>query len=418
MRIKIDSGIYLSVIPTQQFKTTQISIQFLAPLRREAVGARTLLTSMLETSSARYPTQDLLAAELEHLYGASFGIGVARSGQIHRVAADIRVLADAYTDRPLFPEACQFLQDVLQHPNVRDNQFDAETFAREKENLMTYMAAMNDDRGTQAALAVQQAYFNDPAQAVPSFGETKDLVHLTAADLMTAYQEMMANDQIEIIVLGNVDEAEVTTAIRAMALPPRPEVKLNPTYDQPVHGGLRLFQETENVNQSKLNMAYHVESDNFGPQYYGALLACELFGGSPLSLLFRNVREKASLAYYASASIGLSRHLMLVQTGIDARNRQQAEHLIQAQLQAVATGQFTDEHLEDIKTGLLSERRAALDSPRYLKDQAIRSALYPDADLRPETEMANIAAVTREDVERAAQTMQLQALYYLKGDAD
>lgn len=418
MRTKIDEGIHLSVVPTKQFKTTQISIQFLAPLRRETIGARTLLTSLLETSSAAYPTQSLLAAKLEDLYGASFGIGVARSGRIHRVAADIRVLADAHTDRPLLPEAMQFLREVLLNPHFVDGTFEDETFARERENLTTYLNAMNDDRGTQAGLAVQRTYFDDPAQAVPSFGDASDLEGLTVDAVHAAYLDMVQRDQVEIVVLGDVEEDAVVAAVRELGLAARPAVDLDPSYDQPVHGGVRLLQETENVNQSKLNLAYHVEDDHFGPLHYAALVACELFGGSPLSLLFRNVRERASLAYSASASVNMSRHMMMVQTGIDAQNRQQAEALIKAQLEAVVAGDFTDEHLADIKAGMLSERQAALDSARYLKDLALRGALHPDLDLSPDVETARIAAVTREDVQAAAKTMQLQAIYYLKGDAD
>ena len=56
-----------------------------------------------------------------------------------------------------------------------------------------------------------------------------------------------------------------------------------------------------------------------GPKYAATLVAEELFGGSSLSLLFTNVREKASLAYYASSMFDAFRGSMLVQTGIEEK---------------------------------------------------------------------------------------------------
>ena len=418
MRIKIDDGIYLNVVQTKQFKTTQVSVQFLAPLDRQTIGARTLLTSLLETSSAAYPEQNILAGELESLYGASFGIGVARTGRIHRVTAEMQVLADQYSDRPLLADSFDFLREILLNPRIKDGSFDQATFDREKFNLQTYMNSMNDDRGTQASLALQRTYFDDPAQTVPSFGVAADMDSVTASSLVETYQSMLRNDQIEIVVLGDVDPATVEAGVRKMGLPARAEHDFAVSYDQPLHGGVRLFAETAQVQQSKLNLAYHVLSDQFGAQYYATVLAIELFGGSPLSLLFRNVREKHSMAYYASASANMNRNFMMVQTGIDGVNRNEVERLIGEQLEMVATGHFDDSQFDDVKTGLLSERRAALDSVHYLKDIAIMGALYPHADLSPEHEIQHIEAVTREDVERAASAMQLQAVYFLKGDAE
>jgi predicted Zn-dependent peptidase len=417
LRIKIDEGIHLNVVPSKQFKTTSISFQFMEPLRREAVGARTLLTSLLETSSADYPEANLLAAKLEDMYGASFGIGVSRAGRVHRVGANIRVLADSYTDRPLLPEALNFMRAVLLRPKLTDGQFDAETFTRERDNLHTYLDSMTDDRGTQASLGLQRAYFDDAAQALPSFGTAADLEQITQAEMLSVYERMINSNPIEIIVLGDVDPDACVDLVRMMGLKPRPELDTGVVYDQEVHGGVRVLQESANVQQSKLNLAYHVASDEFGPRYYANAVASELFGGSPLSLLFRNVREKNSMAYYASSSLNLNRHLMMVQTGIDAANKQRVEELIAEQLAAVAAGRFDDGQFADVKAGMISDRRAALDSPQYLSDTALTAALFPESGLTPAAELEHINAVTRADVEEAAAHMQLQAVYFLKGEA-
>lgn len=418
MRVKITDGVHLSVVPTTQFKTTRISVNFLAPLRAEAIGSRTLLTSLLEMSSAKYPTQAEFAAKLEDLYGASFGINVARTGRLHRVSAGMRVLSNEFAQEDLLTEAFAFIREALLNPNITDGAFAAETFERERANLSIYLDSLNDDRGTQAALAVQSSYFDDPAQAVPSFGTAAALQNLTATDLVQTYNDMLANDQIEIILLGDVDLETARQLALSLNFAPRTSLSGDVEYDQPVNDLVKETTDSEQVTQSKLNLAYHVGGDSFGPQYYATLVACELFGGSPLSLLFRNVREKASLAYYASANANMMRHFMMVQAGIDGQNRDRVEKLIAEQLQAVVAGDFTDEHLQSIKDGMINDRKSSLDSQGFLANLALSSAMLPGAKLDAHTELTRISEVTRADVQAAAAQMQLQAVYFLNGEGN
>ncbi|KRM87754.1 EF-P 5-aminopentanol modification-associated protein YfmF [Lacticaseibacillus thailandensis] len=415
MRTKITDGVYLNVITSNQFKTTRINVQFLAPLRAQQSGRRGLLTSVLETNSAEYPTQDQLAARLEEMYGASFGFGVAREGAVHRMGAAISVLNDQYTDTPLLPAAFAFLRSVLMRPLMQGSVLDPATVQRERDNLLLYLASLKEDRGTQAALALQHGYFDDPVQAAPSFGESADIEGIDAQTLTDVYHDALTHDAIEIIVLGPVTTETVLPLAQQLGFAPR-QVALSPGYDQPVHTDVRQFHEHAPVQQAKLNLGYHVESDDCGPRYFAAMVANQLFGGSPLSLLFRNVREQASLAYFASSSLNQRRHFMMVQTGIEAANRAQTEALIAEQLDKVVRGDFPDDLLQTVKDEILNGRESALDSQRFLMNQALTSALQPAAALDLPTFTARVQAVTKADVAAAAATFKLQAVYLLDGE--
>ena len=48
-------------------------------------------------------------------------------------------------------------------------------------------------------------------------------------------------------------------------------------------------------------------------------LMAALFGGTPNSKLFLNVREKLSLCYYCSASYNSMKGIMLVQSGVEVK---------------------------------------------------------------------------------------------------
>ncbi|MCI1893607.1 MAG: insulinase family protein [Lactobacillus sp.] len=414
MRTELTQGVYLNVVPTTQFKTTRVAIHFIAPADATTYAARTLLTSVLETSSAAYPTQSLLSAALEQLFGASFGIGVAKDGQMHRVTATLNLVSDQLAQAPLLASGFALLKEVLMHPLLADGEFDAQVFGREQQNLAAYLGSLDEDRQLQASMATQRLYFEgQPAQMTPSFGTITQLEAVTPASLMQTYQQMLAHDQIEIVVLGQVTEADVLPLASALGFAPRAVAPMKLTVDRPV-GKFRTKTQTAHVNQAKLNLAYHVDADLYGRKYFANVVAADLFGGSPLSLLFTNVREKASLAYYASAAFDPFRNMMVVQSGIDGQNAKRVQALIAAQLQAVQTGAFADDLLDRIKEGLRNSRQAAYDSPRFLARQELLHALAVNHQPGFAAYAAAIDAVTKAEVQAAAQTWRLQAVYLLK----
>lgn len=50
-----------------------------------------------------------------------------------------------------------------------------------------------------------------------------------------------------------------------------------------------------------------------------------MFGGTPFSRLFVNVREKLSLCYYCAARFDRITGIMLVDSGVEAQNREKAQ---------------------------------------------------------------------------------------------
>ena len=414
MRTQLSQGVGLTVIPTTQFKTTRIAVHFLAPLAKADVAARTLLTSVLETASRKYPTQSELSAYLEALFGASFGIGVGKEGRMHRVTASMNLLSDQLAQSDLLAQGMAFLKQVLFNPLMVNDRFDEAIFAREQHNLKQYLESLQEDRQTQAALGLQALYFQqDPSQATPSFGTPEGLAKVTAKHLVAVYHQMLAQDRIEIVVLGNVDEAQVQQLAADFDFAPRALIETALDVEVPVHEVL-TDQVNAPVIQAKLNLGYHVDTDYFGPKAYATIVANELFGGSALSKLFTNVREKASLAYYASSSFDQARHLVTVQTGIDAEKQAVVLKLIGEQLNQIQQGDFTDAQLQTMKDGLIANRETAYDAPRFLARVGLLESLWPSQPHTLADYIAGVQAVTREQVMQAAKKFDLQAIYCLQ----
>ena len=67
-----------------------------------------------------------------------------------------------------------------------------------------------------------------------------------------------------------------------------------------------------------------------------------VFGGYAHSKLFMNVRERESLAYYASSSYSSHYGLVFVVSGIEPANEKKAIDVIDEQLKAMQNGEITD----------------------------------------------------------------------------
>ena len=99
---------------------------------------------------------------------------------------------------------------MLFYPNVQDGQFDKAQFEREKRNLMAYIQSIYDDKQSRAGLSLQALYFEDyPNQAIPSFGDYHIIKNIENEALVSYYHRMLREDQIDIMVLGDVEEESV-----------------------------------------------------------------------------------------------------------------------------------------------------------------------------------------------------------------
>lgn len=420
MTIQLQEGVQLHVLPTTKYKTIRMMVRFRAPLDEKTVTKRTLLANLMETNSRDYPTQTELSAALADLYGANFGIGINKKGTQHWFSATMNITNGSYVSEPtLLEQAVTFLGKVLFAPNMTAGVFDEKTFQREKDNLRAYLESLSEDKQTYALLKLQELYFADePTQQIPSFGTPELLAQETPATLGAYYQQMMAEDQVDILVIGDVTTKEVQKAFEKLPFAPRPRREETIFYDAPVRNIIREAAERQDTTQSKLDLAYTTDIYYGTPEYFALQVFNGLFGGFAHSKLFMNVREKESMAYYASSSADTFRGLLLVQTGIDGKNRNKVLHLIAQELEQIRLGKITDLEFEQTKAMLLNQYLLGEDSAPNTLEKAYLNDLLPHTQLTAAEWAGRLEAVTKQDVVKVAQEVHLQAIYFLEGKQD
>lgn len=417
MRIELVKGVNLNIIPSKQFKTTRIFISFIKNIEsKKELAERALLANYLEMCSQNYPTQIDIARKLSQMYGASFGSSVDRRGNYQLINFSIDYIEGKYLvgNEDLLSEVIEFLKEIIFNPlKVGENKnFDEETFTRQKNNTITYLNSIKEDKQAYATAKLRKLYFDNEIQQVPSFGESEDVEKLTISDLMDAYQKMLNTDRVEIMISGDFNTDEVVNKFSVLSFKARNISRASMSYTQEIKQEIVTQIDEEPLSQSKFDMAFRLPVVYRGDLHYAALVFNSLFGGSALSLLFTVVREKMSMAYYANSNFDPFRQLLVVQTGISYTNKDKVQELILEQLERLRKGNFEDELLEQNKNNLISSYISRLDSQTSALLRA-QSAALTGINVTVEEWLDNLQSVTKDDVMKVAKMVELQATYML-----
>ena len=126
-----------------------------------------------------------------------------------------------------------------------------------------------------------------------------------------------------------------------------------------------------------------------------------VYGGTPHSLLFRNVREKMSLCYYCMAQSDRKKGVMFVESGIEEKNFETAKSEILNQLQNIREGKISDEDIENAKRAVTDSFRSIEDSPSGVENWYL-AQIDDEELLSPEKTAEILNRVTRDEIIEAA----------------
>nr|MBO2469768.1 insulinase family protein [Bacillota bacterium] len=231
---------------------------------------------------------------------------------------------------------------------------------------------------------------------------------------------LFAHYPIDVFLVGDVDPGRARQALGKLfdGLSRQPKAALPPTVVKTEVAERRTVVERLDVTQGKLNIGCRTPVTIADADAYPALLVYNgVLGGFPHSKLFVNVREKASLAYYAASRLESHKGILMIFSGIAVENFEKALAIIEEQLAMLRRGEITEDELQRTKVSLANQYRELLDNPRQLIDFAYHSVLAG----RPITVdglIEGIMGVTRDDVVRIAEGVAVDTVYFLRDRGD
>ena len=414
--IKQMKGYRLHIIKTDKYKTNTIVWKMKAPLSREAVTKRALMPYVLQSNSESYPTTGKLRSYLDELYGATLYVDLAKKGEYHTISFSIEIANEKFLgdNEPLLKKGFQLLTEVLTKPNLQGNAFDAETVEKEKRTLKQRIQSVYDDKMRYSSYKLVKEMCKDEPYALHVHGEKDDVDYITPEGLYEYYEAALKNDELDLYIVGDVNEEEVQAyAGDLLQFQDRNTEVIDSLQYQP-KGSPNIVREEQDVKQGKLNIGYRTNITYGDPDYYALQVFNGIFGGFSHSKLFINVREKASLAYYVSSRLESHKGLMMVMSGIDNKNYDQAVSIIHDQMEAMKQGDFTEEELDQTKAVIKNQLLETIDTSRGVVEVLYHNVVS-QKELKLDDWISKMDQVTKDEVIAVAHKIQLDTIYFLTG---
>ena len=411
-RTQILPGVYLTAVQSDKFKTGCFSLNLLRPMKKEEAAANALIPSVLLRGSVQHPDIASISAKLDELYGASIGTLIRKKGEVQLVGFYCDYVQDEYVQEPVFAPLMEFLSELLFSPRLENGAFPAGVVESEKQNLLNAMLARINDKRSYANSQLLRTMCAGQPYGVPRIGEPEDLDEITPQSLYAHYRQILGTSRVEMFYCGSAKQERVQGALcRAFAALPRGVV----TEGEPIRRIAapeqpRYLTEEMDVTQGKLSMGWRCGTDDVPAM----IMANLIFGGTSNAKLFLNVREKMSLCYYASSSYARSKGIMTVSSGIETKDFQKAHDEILHQLELVKQGQWEDWELQGALATMCSSLTSLSDSQGALENYCLGQTAIGAEDT-PEDLMAALHQVTPERIRKAAQSCQLDTVFFLKG---
>lgn len=415
-KIAILPGITLRCCPDTRFKQGCLSVQFVRPMAKNEAALNALIPAVLLRGTERHPDLRAITWRLDELYGASVGALVRRVGDYQPTGLSCGFIEDRYAlagDRILEPMIA-FLEEMLLHPALEGEAFRADYVNSEKKNLIAAIESERNDKRTYANAQMLRAMCREDTFGIPRLGEKAQAAAITPAGAYAHYRRVLRESPVEIFYVGSAQPDAVAGLLRGLfAKVERNYVNLPP--QTPFHdaGGGSHIEEME-VAQGKLCMGFTTPVTVRDPDFVPMQLLNTVLGGGMTSKLFMNVREKMSLCYDIGSGYHGSKGILTVSAGIDVAMEPTVRQEILHQLAACQEGRITREELTAAREALLSSLRGTHDSPGSIESY-YSSAALSGLPLSPEQYMEAVEKAALEDVVRAANTVKLHTVYFLKG---
>lgn len=413
-KIQIGNGINLNLVKTDKFKSNLLSFYFLRPLTKEEATKNALLPLVLKRGTDEYKTNLEIQKKLEENYGSNLSLAINKRGEKHVLRFTVETVSGEYvSNKEYIYDVFNLLKSIIFNPLLEEGYFKKSYVDQEKENLKRKIESRINDKRSYAIDRCIEEMCKNERYSIYSLGNIEDLPKIDEKVLYNHYKDLIKTSPIEIFYVGHYDD-NMVEYMKEMAKIERKNIISIPR-EQIIRGAKtkNMVYEDLNVNQGKLVLGYRTGIPYEDKLYNGLLIGSDILGGGPNSKLFKNVREKESLAYYVSSTVFKYKSIMLIDGGIEFENFEKTIDIIKEQIEEIQRGNFTMNDIEISKESLKSSTMSIKDSI-FLISEYFFSQILSNDNRSLEEVLEDIDRVTKEDVVEAMSRLTLDTIYFMR----
>lgn len=410
------------VLSTDQFRTRHVQIRMITPLTRESATVNALLPYLWMEGTMNHTNSRALMQYTDDLFGAILRTGVTKRGQKHVIEVYASVPEEkglAHADG-LFQKARDLALELFLHPLQNEHGFHKSHVEREKSLHEKRIESIFDDKIAFAMERCTTETCRGDKAGISRMGYVEDLLNLDEKSLSIAHEYLLQNSEIHVYVVGHIEDAssmanqvleQLTnelgqgTKVQESTVTPLTAMRADP----------QTIVDHQQITQGKLNLGYRTGLSFAHSEYPALMVMNGILGSFPHSKLFINVREKASLAYYAQSRVDSMTGILAIQTGIEIGNYERAKQIILEQIDAMKLGQITKQELEFTKRGLRNQYLQLIDQPMTMADIHFNGVLTGCYRTLNEL-LQDVENTTLEEVIHCAEKLQLDTVYFLRDE--
>ncbi len=414
--VKKENGAYnLHIIKTNLYKTITVKIFFREEALKENITKRNFLSRMMMLGSNDYKTKVELTKAEQNLYAVNIASTNRRIGNYLDTGISLKVLHDKYTEEGNFLKSLDLLNSIIFNPKVDNNAFDEVDFNTVYEEYKADLESLVENKMSYALIKGLEATAKDSVISYRGIGYLEDLEKITKENLFDYYKEVINHNYVDIFVLGDVLEEEINNIIRE-------KFKINTFKKKPINAlvnplrvsRVKTIKEKTVAEQDNLIITLSLNNLTDYERNYPLSLYNAILGGGSESLLFREIREKNSLAYYVSSTPNKLDNLIIIRAGITKDKSMDAVNIIKKILKDLEKGKIDDDRIEKAKEYYTSAIDDIIESPfQIIESYYMIELLFVD-DI--ETKRKKMLKVTKDEIIALAKKVRINTIYILEGD--
>lgn len=410
-RTELADNIGYSSVIDEKFKTSFLTVRFITVLGSETAAANALGISSLSSSSRSYDSIAKLNEKLSALYGASLSSFTRKRGDVQILGLSSSWINNRFAidGEDLDGEMLEIVKGCIFDPNVSEGEFEADSFRITKKDLLDRIdAELNNKRGYAISRASEVAFRGEPAEN-SCYGTKETAEAVSAKDAFEAYKRLLETAQIEIYYISSEKNDRIPEMLReAFAGIDRAPEKVVFEGISPVKEELAEVSDEFDVNQCKMVMNFKTDCRD----KYALKFVSTIFGETPVSKLFVNVREKLSLCYYCACRMVSSKGTLMVDSGVEKNNIEKARTEILAQLEEICRGNITDDEIQSAMLSFENSLSQVGDVPSSYETYYFEQFCSGNI-ITPAERLAEYKAVTKERIIEAAKSLKLDSVYLM-----
>ena len=413
-------SVSLSSITTEKFKTGMLSFSVTLKNDKLLSPYALLLTELLQRATESYPKKALLQKKLDELYSASVSIRCLKAGKNRMFSFSAEILDNSYTTdgTDVASEVCGVLYELMLCPLLDENGlFDIESVEQEKRRVVTYLKSAINNPSRYATIRLSEMLRRDDDTLMTLEEMIAAVEECDANTLTEFYRKALTNRPIEVFYIGSLSHGEIKTRVMScLALHTAKNAQqIEPCCSVYPERTPERREEEMPISQGRLCIGFCSDVLPDSEDYYAMVIFNELFGGSPASKLFMNVRERLSLCYSCASYYNPTTGSIRVNAGISSKNKIVAENAILEEFENIKNGKTSERELVCAKKSVENSYREIYDCPADIMSFYINRKTF-GVECTIDECRERFSRVSAKDVIRVANRIKLDAVYFLRAN--